>query len=86
MAVKVQARSGVFDGGGLQVRLERLGELLAVARLWIEQGSQAIADEAVRQERVLGQDQVGDHLVVLMHHRVGPQLAPSLERLLRLQV
>src|SRR5215471_6887382 len=64
VAVELQLRGRVLDRAAGQVRLERLHQLLAVARRGFEQRAQRLTDEPLGEHRVLGHEQVGDHLVV----------------------
>src|SRR6266566_3440801 len=86
--VPMQAKGGrgVLDGAFGQVRLQRLQKLFAVADLGIHQRAKAVGDESLGEERVLGQDEVGDDLIVAVDDRLGPELAPCFESLLGLQV
>src|ERR1700737_2964266 len=60
VAVQLQRCRGVLDRAKDQVGLERFQELLAVAQLGFSEPAQAVGDEALREARILGEDEVGD--------------------------
>ena len=84
--VQAEGGRGVLDGAFGQIRLQRLQKLFAVADLGIHQRAKAVGDESLGEERVLGQDEVGDDLIVAVDDRLRPELAPCFESLLGLQV
>src|SRR5438067_1318739 len=86
VAVQPQGCGRLLDRAFRQIRLQRLQELLSVADLWVHEPAEAVGDEPLREQGVLREHQLRDHLVVTVDHGVRPELAACLEGLLRLQV
>src|SRR5213082_3440625 len=86
VAVQPEGRGRLLDRAFRQVRLQRLQQLLSVADLWVHEPAQAVGHEPLREQGILREHQLRDHLVVAVDHRVRPELAACLEGLLRLQV
>ena len=63
-----------------------LEQLLPAPGLGIEKRPEAVGDEPLGQARVLGEDEVGDDLIVAVRDHVRAQLASRLDGLLSLQV
>src|ERR1700704_907248 len=66
--------------------VERRQELPSAAIVGLQQGTQMVPDIALREERVLRHDQVGQHLLVVMRTTLRPEPAAEVDRLLCLQV
>src|ERR1700674_5984599 len=78
MAVQAEVGGGLFDRAADQVSLECLQELFAVAQLSIHERPKAVDDETLGEAGGLGQNQMGDDLVVAVHDSLRGQLAPCL--------
>src|ERR1700674_2548622 len=84
--VQLQRRGGILHRATREVRLQRIEQLVAIASLGIQQGTEAVMDEAFGQPRVLRQDQLRNQLVMPVDDGVGAQLAPDFDRLLGFEI
>src|SRR5258708_16300617 len=86
VAVQAERGSGLLHRSSHQVGLESLEQLGAIAHLGVDQAPEVVRHEPLGQARVLGQHEVGDELVVAVHHPVRTQLSSRLDRLLRFEI
>src|SRR6267143_6346888 len=84
--VEVELGGRVLHRSAREVRLQRFQQLLAVASARIEQRAEAVSHEALGQPRILGENELWDHLVMAVGDGVGSQLAAGFDRLLGFQV
>src|SRR4029077_2397018 len=85
MPMEVERSGGILDRSRGEVGLERLEQLLAAPRLPIQKRPQGVRHEALREHGALGEDELGDHLVVSVRTRLGAQLPAGFDGLLCLQ-